>query len=952
MGRRKKVIIEDDGDSSDGGRPGDEGEGFDNPDLAEEAALFANPYGRKRPRTKEDSIYGSFMDTEDAFETKRGSKYLSGVSFVSGTKQPPKADDDGEGSDESEEVDDGNGAEPMDIDDDADAARPGLGARAKIEEVDERPSSGRGAFGLGFGSGSESPAGTNTPPETAHTGFGFNPIGRGGLGLGATPEMPTAFGKQKPKDAKARERGKPLEKPSSGRDSPLQAVDKAFGKFDTKGVASRMMEKMGWKKGMGLGKEGEGISAPIDVKLRPNRAGLGMVDERTEALKREQKSREFEQQLSEEVTVEKVEPRTGQWKQSIGKKKAAFKSAQELIAEQADAPITTGSAIKATKILDMTGREVRELAHVSEAATANAAFEVTAARLPELRHNVRLLADLAQQDLLHIGRQMRIETTRQEQLRVQQDKISKKVEEEQKRVVHLKAVVELANECQVLSQKFMHSLQEINLDALLIAFSPPFQKLQHEYFEEYQRYKLDELVIASLAPVMKRLLARWEPLTDPTYASDVFRQWKRLLMIASQADTKRTANGYPEESREMTPYESMMYNVWLPKIRQAINNDWDPKQPDAAISLLESWYAPTPKESHAIGEDPDNDPSKLLPSWLYHNILEQLILPKLLRRVEQWNPSQDPIPIYTWIHPWLPHLADRMEGVFTTIRHKFHVGWRERKWVPSDPTALETLMPWREVFKSSDMDSLVIKAILPKLVETLQNDFNINPAAQDLAPLQNVLAWSELVPTHLLVHLLETEFFPKWHNVLWTWLSSAEASLDEVAMWYQSWKTRVFSPELVKEPGMANQFRAGLDMMNRSIAMGGARGPMPAMPLPIAQLSETAAAGGKVGSGARRPAAGVSLSAADTFKDYVERMASERDLLFAPANRVHPTSGRALFRLAPAAKAASGSGGVVGYIEEGVLFVEDAQAGWKPVGVDEAMDLAAKQRARAGPSFT
>ncbi|KAJ3006347.1 hypothetical protein HKX48_000165 [Thoreauomyces humboldtii] len=291
----------------------------------------------------------------------------------------------------------------------------------------------------------------------------------------------------------------------------------------------------------------------------------------------------------------------------------------------------------------------------------------------------------------------------------------------------------------------------------------------------------------------------------------------------------------------MTPYEAMMYNVWLPKVRQAVNNEWDPRHPDAVISLIEAWHVtsvrPTllrPGKSKSSREPED---SGLLPSWLYHNILEQLILSKLTRQVADWNPGQDPIPINIWLHPWLPHLHDRMEGIFTTIRHKLNVSWKERQWLPSNPQCpgyFDSMARGIAVFKQSDLEAFIIKAVRPKLVESLQKDFPVNPAAQDIVPLQHILAWAPLVPTHLFVHLFETEFFPKWHSVLWAWLSSPGASEEEIALWYQTWKTRVFQPDFVKQPGIATQFRAGLDMMNRSIAMGGARGPMPPPPPPIA----------------------------------------------------------------------------------------------------------------------
>lgn len=51
-----------------------------------------------------------------------------------------------------------------------------------------------------------------------------------------------------------------------------------FGAFEvhTKGFGSKMMAKMGFVEGSGLGKDGQGMSTPIEVIQRPKSLGLGV----------------------------------------------------------------------------------------------------------------------------------------------------------------------------------------------------------------------------------------------------------------------------------------------------------------------------------------------------------------------------------------------------------------------------------------------------------------------------------------------------------------------------------------------------------------------------------------------------------------------------------------------------------------------------------------------------
>mmetsp|Transcript_27134 Transcript_27134/g.88687 ORF Transcript_27134/g.88687 Transcript_27134/m.88687 type:complete len:441 (+) Transcript_27134:1-1323(+) len=66
--------------------------------------------------------------------------------------------------------------------------------------------------------------------------------------------------------------------------------DKAFGAWEsgTRGVASRIMRRMGYVHGSGLGKEGEGIMNPVFAKWKTNRTGVGVSDDKMEQVTEEE----------------------------------------------------------------------------------------------------------------------------------------------------------------------------------------------------------------------------------------------------------------------------------------------------------------------------------------------------------------------------------------------------------------------------------------------------------------------------------------------------------------------------------------------------------------------------------------------------------------------------------------------------------------------------------------
>lgn len=103
--------------------------------------------------------------------------------------------------------------------------------------------------------------------------------------------------------------------------------------------------------------------------------------------------------------------------------------------------------------------------------------------------------------------------------------------------------------------KQQSSAYEVSLDP----FSPLFSHLLVQFPNEFDRYRLDEIVVAAIAPLVhvfshcrvsiltlcciaqvRRMVAQWNPLEDPSAFITTFRTWRRALKL-NEIDVKPQA---------------------------------------------------------------------------------------------------------------------------------------------------------------------------------------------------------------------------------------------------------------------------------------------------------------------------------------------------------------------------------------------------------------------------
>ncbi|XP_024360505.1 septin and tuftelin-interacting protein 1 homolog 1 [Physcomitrium patens] len=637
------------------------------------------------------------------------------------------------------------------------------------EEIDkeekEEHAAGVGA-GLGFG----------TAGLGSAAGLGFDTNGGTKQGDNAEEEelLPTAFGRRIKEGAERRElereKGKKAATKAKSLASGGQGPGPSFEMF-TRGIGSKLLEKMGYKGG-GLGKNEQGIAQPIEAKLRPKNMGMGFNEFRETSTGLPPPP--GMQQPDEDVVAEKPKSKERLWtKKNRGKKKTELRTAAELLAEK---EAQNGGVVRQT-VLDMRGPQPRLLTNLENLNAEQMAIEDNIP-MAELQHNLRLIVDLTEAEVQTCNQKLQNERDTVLILNKDRERLETAVGAQRKQIAVLEDVMASLEQIQ-------RQIDEggMTLESLASAIA----RVRYTYRDEFKLFSVGIIALSMALPLMNILFRSWQPFVQPLHGIEAMTAWQELLQ------GNETQDHAIFQDIDNSPYIQLVLEIVFPHIRLATTNMWQPRDPEPMLRFLEAW-------------------DKLLPGGIKQSILEGLVMPKLTAAVDAWDPRLEEVPIHAWLHPWLPWLGARMEPLYVPIRYKLNVALVN--WHPGDSSALALLSPWKTVFDPANWEMLILRSIMPKLIQAMQ-EFVINPANQILDQFHWVMAWVSAVPSHHMINLLEVNFFPKWHQVLLHWLS-ARPDYDEVTAWFVGWKS-LLPTELLANDKIRHQLSIALDLINQGI---------------------------------------------------------------------------------------------------------------------------------------
>lgn len=628
----------------------------------------------------------------------------------------------------------------------------------------------------------------------------------------------------------------------------------------TTGIGSKLLSKMGWDPGKGLGKNLQGIAVPIEASVRVGGMGIGAAgpEKKQEALFPDSQPSSSHTSQSSSIPREKV------------RKNYVFKTVDDLINEQIGMGTFSDSIMSNTKVVDMRGPESKVLSGYHEIYSCD--DKSTGDDPNDTEKSILEMEKL----LVKNGRDMRKAKERLQDLEEDKKHVDVEMRRESDRLEKLTDLSSIITKLKSRSQE-----SKVTCPDLILIYSTLLRK----FTAEVNQFQLHDMFALIFLEVAGKELREWDMFDLPMKHKELFTDLQRLLL---------------EHNSEL--YDRILWVVWTPLFRRQFLSYPSLKQPESVISFLETWQY-------------------LFPKWLLNNLLEQIVIPRLNEEVDHWDPLTDPVPVHSWVHPWLLLMdGHSLEPLYHLIRDK--LARALSIWYPSDMSAKIILQPWKGVMTQSSLDDFFSVHVMPKL-EDVMASYQVSSSPGSFEPCNWIMWWHDLISDQVLASLLVRLFFPKWLQVLYEWLLYSP-DFDAISKWYMGWKSQI--PESIASlPAVRDCLNKGLEMMDFAVSspFGMAAYNFSAFQ-PIAQQVAASAEQLRFMNGVLTGSTQSTESM--NFKQMLSRKADESGILFMPINKLQ--DGKQVYAL----------GQHKVYLDRSVIFVYRASCNsWTPASLQSLL---------------
>eukprot|EP00505_MAST-04D_sp_SCG-Rhode-Island_P003124 Stramenopile-MAST_4_protein_3124 len=706
--------------------------------------------------------------------------------------------------------------------------------------------------------------------------------------------------------------------------------DRDWGKFEkhTKGFGSKYLEKFNFKGR--LGKREQGIARPISVITRRPGAGLGAVKEMTN-LKENKEILEdiFGSSAKPDVNEEDSEPfENAEFEVPLWQRAYGGLGGMGSTASTAPAKKKRKYAIPLPE--HQKSSQLRTTEVIAEG--SNVQQSATKRERPfgaEVMYNVNLLFEMAESSVIQLQRKQRAAKTNESALKASMASTMLWLKEEEERLERLNDAKALFEDCFTLTDAAetteTDAVETMRIDAAetmewLDKLENNFGLLRQRHREAFFAYRMTRSVPGIVKPHLRQLAGKWDVFGQPAMIVGPLQRVRALFGKDALPESKKN---------RLNLFDRIVDEVILPVVQIAFVRDWDPKEHTEKgvelIALLQTCIS----------------------SYHLNCLLEYHVVPKIQFRLET-DSGDSGVPPHVWIHPWLPLLKEKVLLLQEMLRPALRA---QLKCMPGcGDDVLNVVQPWTTIFSSNFLDQILEKSIIPKLLDLMEDSkFTLASTECTFEALGTMMAWHKVMDPHIVMGLLEGEFFPRCFRGLYTVLQTPP-DFAKLLAWYERLKKRFPMDDIVSDnlrSSIKKRLNGLLEMINAVLTdpLSLSKYPLPPLSSYEAVMSET---GGVTAVPKRRPTHSKLVyptsSAPIGFKKMLEMLAQKNDLAFVPRSQEHTVVGKQVYTF--------GSANI--YLDQKVVFLQSTigeDTTWRPVSLDELV-LRASAKSRVATKST
>jgi tuftelin-interacting protein 11 len=682
----------------------------------------------------------------------------------------------------------------------------------------------------------------------------------------------------------------------------------------TKGIGSKILLKLGFKGR--LGRNEDGISQHIDVQFKQGSGGLGFENDNFGSRGQKGNNIISSDQSSKRRKKSAIETlmQSQKWKKDEDDILLHEITSSDLVDEMESGTVHSNDNV----ILDMRSKSVKVIGHDESLELMdddNHGIVITLFG-QELLYNINTIFDLTEYELKRDSRRIPKIRKMNEDLLTNLNELEVKLSSDKQRLSRLEKI-------RIILERILDTIQSASDDISISSLCRLFCTIHESFKEEFHLFGILNLLYPLALPLLKKEIELWNPIEDPYLLVDFLSEWSSLLNYFNDFDDVLI-------SQTQSLLETVIEDVTLSPIINCILNEWEVYKPKNCIKLFECL-------------------ADVISRPIYENIVNSILIPKLVKAINDWNTYSVGNPLHDWILPWQKVLSNQIDLILPSVMKKLSSVLNTLS--VDDINLLDFLIPWKKI-AVANIEQLVLQSVMPRLVIHLR-DTNIDFMNRKTYEIVDFLIhWYILIPEEHYTHLLLGELFPRWHLSLAEHLCKSESDFEAVADMYQLWKD-LFSESLPIDL-YQNQLELCLNMMlliledsayevNKLLLHAGVNledddyfQRLQSMELRQkinAQLKELSKSNLKTLS-SRNVTGGVHGT---TFKQVVEAFAESHGLLFTPKLDGQMVEGKPLWQF----------GKCSCFIEKDVLFVKKStitsnasDKSWCPIALEDLLKIA------------